>query len=189
MATASPPTCPPPALPRTLLLLLRRRRLHGRRCRRGPPGRATGSGSRRWAPGPAAGRVAGRRAALPQAFLNGCGRGACGARSTWSPGRPPWRTATSCRPYAGTARAPDPPSCRSRARSQLQEHRTGKRAVSNPVSMCWRGAHTYVRTNTSVSVRIWMARSNPGMGTFPISRKNQNAARRRPIIAGKLHHK
>lgn len=54
------------------------------------------------------------------AFLNGCGRGASGARSTWRLGRPHWSTATSCRPYAGIARAPGTLSCRSRAHTQLQ---------------------------------------------------------------------
>jgi hypothetical protein len=96
------------------------------------PSKGNGSGScrhwwqrrgavQRWVPRRRA-VGSGGRAAFPQAFLNGCGRGACGARSTWSPGRPPWSTATSCRPYAGTGLAPDPASCRSTIHTQLHKH-------------------------------------------------------------------
>jgi hypothetical protein len=101
-----------------------------RDCFRRWPGKGNGSGSghhrwqRRGAAQPPRRRAVGSggRAAFPQAFLNGCGRGACGARSTWSPGRPPWSTATSCRPYAGTGQALDPASCRSTIHTQLHKH-------------------------------------------------------------------
>ena len=61
-----------------------------------------------------------RHSLLHMLFLNGCGRGASGARSTWRLGRPHWSTATSCRLYVGIARAPGTLSCRSRAHTQLQ---------------------------------------------------------------------
>jgi hypothetical protein len=98
---------------------------HARRCGRGGRwwgrGRARAAGARRpcggrgrrrgwwrpprWAPG--------RR--LPQAFLNGRGRGGRAARSTCGPAPRRGSTATSCRPCAGTARAPAPCCCGSRS--------------------------------------------------------------------------
>jgi hypothetical protein len=95
---------------------------HARRCGRGrwwgrsrasPPGtrprRAVGRrGLRRSAPGRPQRR-------LPQAFSNGHDRGGRGARSTCGPARRRASTATSCRPCAGTGRAPAPCCCGTRS--------------------------------------------------------------------------
>jgi hypothetical protein len=59
---------------------------------------------------------------IPQPFLNGCGHGACGAHSTWSPGMHLWSTSTSCRRSSCIDLAPDPPSSHRKCNSPLQNH-------------------------------------------------------------------
>ena len=85
---------------------------------RRPGGRSRGRRQRRgcWRPlRSASGRRLRWRRRLPQAFLNGRGRGGRGARSTCGPAPRRGSTATSCRPCAGTARAPAPCCCGSRS--------------------------------------------------------------------------
>lgn len=49
---------------------------------------------------------------FPQAFLNGCGHGACGARNTCGQRRRPLNISTSCHPFSciSLAQDPSPPS-------------------------------------------------------------------------------
>jgi hypothetical protein len=160
----------PPSTRRTGRRYCRTRQLllHHQCCRRWP-GRESGSGSRcRWwwrrrrLPGAERRRRlrrravgTGARAAFPQAFLNGCGRGACGARSTWSPGRPPWSTATSCRPFAGTGRAPDPVSSPGTVRTRLHRSRRENQTLYLSITCAFAFiiVHLHVRSNYAC---IWI---------------------------------
>ena len=110
--------------------------------------------------------------------MNGCGRGACGARSTWSPGRPPWRTATSCRPYAGTGRAPDPASCRSTIRTQLH---TANRANQTLLSVIFKH-HLRARfLSASIYVCIWVPQYPNGLA-FGTGQYRGSCKAKLPII-------
>lgn len=70
---------------------------------------------------------------IPQAFLNGCGHGACGAHSTWSPGMHPLSTSISCRQSSCSVPAPGPPSSHRRNNNPLQNLSTTEVYVNLPL--------------------------------------------------------
>lgn len=57
---------------------------------------------------------------IPQAFLNGCGHGACGAHSTWIQGMLPWSTSIFFHQFSCISLALDPPSSHRRNNNSLQ---------------------------------------------------------------------